>query len=63
MEIIVVNGHPSVYSWADGFTFRREESLLEQALKSKDHLLQVCLWLEKHGQQEEALDLLERILH
>ena len=61
-QIVVVNGRPGVYSWTDGLKTRREESLVETARKSEDHLLQVCLWLEKHGQKEAALDLLEKIL-
>lgn len=62
-QIVVVNGRPGVYSWTDGFVARREESLVEIACKSDDHLLQVCLWLENHGQKEEALELLEQVLH
>lgn len=63
LQIVTVNGKPGVYSWADGFKTRREESLERQALKSEEDLLQVCLWLENHGQKEEAIALLERVLH
>lgn len=62
-QIVVINGRPGVYSWTGGFKSRREESLVEIARKSEDHLLQVCLWLENRGQKEEALELLERVLH
>ena len=62
MQIVFVAGCPAVFNWADGLVFRREETLLEIARKSEDHLLQVCLWLENHGQKEEALGLLERLV-
>ena len=63
VQIVVINGRPGVYTWTCGYVFRREESLMEIARKSEDHLLQVCLWLEKHGMQEQALELLEMVLH
>lgn len=63
LQIVVVNGKPGVYTWADGFKTRREEPLEQRARRSEDDLLQVCLWLENHGQKEEAIALLERVLH
>lgn len=62
VTIVVIDGRPGVFTWTGGFTFRREESLFEQAKRSEEHLLQVCLWLEKHGRNEEAWDLMERLL-
>jgi hypothetical protein len=63
LQIVTKNGKPEVYTWADGFKARREESLLEQASKSDEDLLRVCLWLENHDHKEEAIALLERVLH
>jgi hypothetical protein len=62
MKIVVIDGRPGVFSWADGFKARREETLVELAQKDDNHLLQVCLWLENHGRRDEALVLLERVL-
>jgi len=63
MQIVIVNGRPGVFTWTGGFKTRREDSLHTQARKSDDHLLQVCLWLENHGQKEEALVLMEQVLN
>lgn len=63
LQIVVVNSKPGIYTWADGFKARREELLLEQASKSDEDLLRVCLWLENHDHKEEAIALLERVLH
>ncbi len=63
VTIVVIDGRPGIYTWADGYKFRREESLLEQARKGEDHLLQACLWLENHGRSEDTWELLERFLN
>lgn len=62
VQIVVINGRPGVFSWTCGFKFRHAESLEEQARRSEDDLLQVCLWMENHGYAEEAIELMERIL-
>ena len=59
MNIVIIDGVAAVFSWADGAKARREESLLQQARKSDEDLLRVCLWLERHGRGDEALGLLE----
>lgn len=62
MQVLVIDGQPGVYTWSEGFKTCRERSLLEQASKSEEDLLRVCLWLENHGRIEEAIELMERIL-
>lgn len=59
MNIVMIGGVAAVFSWSDGFSVRQEEPLLAQARKSDDDLLRVCLWLEHHGREEEAIALLE----
>lgn len=62
MQIIIIDNQVYVFTWADGLRTRRKETLLEQARKSEEDLLRVCLWLEKHGEPEEAIHLMERLL-
>ncbi len=62
MQVLVVDGRPGVYTWSEGFKTCRGQTLLEQASKSEEDLLRVCLWLENQGQIEEAVELMERIL-
>ena len=63
LQIVKKNGKPGTFTWVDGFKTRREEPLEQRIRKSEDDLLQACLWLEKHGQPDEAIALLERVLH
>ncbi len=62
MKIIVINGVAYVFSWSTGCQCRRQETLVEQALRSEKDLFQVCQWLENNGQHDEADSLLERYI-
>ncbi len=60
MQVVVVDGRARAFSWTTGWVAKREESLLEQARKCPEEHRRVCLWLENHGRQDEALALRER---
>ena len=58
MTIICIGNTVGVFSFADGFIVRREESVLEWARKD---LLTCVSWLLKHGYEDTAEMLWEKL--